>query len=93
MSSKEGQVEAILLMAGFTEVDINNDGYLTVEELRNALKNTELEKFVDLIVLKADADQNGKIDYRGKVFELKATKSRFLVDFSLQNSVKMWFLI
>ena len=42
MSSEEGQVEAILLMAGFTEVDINNDGYLTVEELRNALKNTEL---------------------------------------------------
>ena len=68
MSSEEGQVEAILLMAGFTEVDENNDGYLTVEELRNALKNTELEKFVDLIVLKADADQNGKIDYRGTLF-------------------------
>ena len=67
MSSEEGQVEAILLMAGFTEVDENNDGYLTVEELRNALKNTELEKFVDLIVLKADADQNGKIDYRGRL--------------------------
>ena len=67
MSSEEGQVEAILLMASFTEVDINNDGYLTVEELRNALKNTELEKFVDLIVLKADADQNGKIDYRGRL--------------------------
>ena len=77
MSSEEGQVEAILLMASFTEVDINNDGYLTVEELRNALKNTELEKFVDLIVLKADADQNGKIDYRGKVFEFKRQKVDF----------------
>ena len=65
MASQEGQEEAILLMAGFREADKNNDGYLTVEELRKALENTDLEKYVDLIVLKADADQNGKIDYRG----------------------------
>ena len=58
--------DAILLMAGFREADKNNDGYLTVEELKNALKNTDLEKSVDLMVLKADADHNGKIDYRGK---------------------------
>ena len=68
MASQEGQEEAILLMAGFREADKNNVGYLTVEELRKALENTDLEKYVDLIVLKADADQNGKIDYRGTLF-------------------------
>ena len=55
----------IILMAGFKSADKDNDGFLTREELQDALKSSDLDQWTNMILSKADTDKNGQIDYQG----------------------------
>ena len=57
----------IILMSGFKQADKNNDGFLTREEIRKTLEHTDFQNFADLLVDKADANQDGLIDYQGRI--------------------------
>jgi len=47
----------------FTKFDANNDGYITLPELREALKGKFGEEELEQILRVADADKNGAINY------------------------------
>ena len=56
----------IILMSGFKSADKDNDGLLSREELQSALKTSDLDQWTNMIMMKADADKNGQIDYQGQ---------------------------
>lgn len=47
----------------FSKIDKNNDGYITLNELKNALKNKYDDVALQKIIRSIDSDKNGAINY------------------------------
>lgn len=47
----------------FSSLDINNDGYITLKELKEALKDKFDDATLQQIIRSIDTDKNGAINY------------------------------
>lgn len=59
------------LKTAFKVLDLDQDGYITAEELTHALNHSGghfTEEEIRDIIKKADKNMDGKIDYNGKCF-------------------------
>ena len=57
------------LKTAFKVLDLDQDGYITADELRHALTKTGdhfTDEEINQIIRKADKNSDGKIDYNGK---------------------------
>ena len=48
--------------------DLNNDGYITKEELRKSFEKSEMsDKEINDLIKKADANHDHKVNYKGTI--------------------------
>lgn len=76
------------IMAAFRVFDLDNDGYITRNELRKAMDmigepvtEEQLNEFMKM----ADVDKNGKIDYEGWCYDSVGGHAKFKRLFCFQN--------
>ena len=66
--------EAERLKTAFKVLDLDQDGFITREELSHALSKSG-DRFSDAeineIIERADKNSDGKIDYNGKIFDVE----------------------
>lgn len=67
MATQLNEIEIQELGVSFTKLDVNNDGVIEIEEIKNGLNSLNLDKQASNEVMELfqqmDADGSGKIDY------------------------------
>jgi len=66
--------KGILRYRIFQVLDVNGDGFITVDELRHALTKTGdhfTEAEIADIIRRADRNNDGKIDYNGEFYQFR----------------------
>lgn len=79
-------------METFKKLDLNNDGVLSKEELREGLKKTKLympHEELDKLISQIDSNKNDKIDY-SEFIAMTINKQQALSDDRIKDVFKMF---
>ena len=79
-------VEQRLLKELFQSIDVNGDGTLTLEEIKEALQGREDADYIYQLLVNADTDGSGEIDYQE--FLAATTGSNIFSEEQLGLSIK-----
>uniref|UniRef100_A0A7S1P2V4 EF-hand domain-containing protein n=1 Tax=Vitrella brassicaformis TaxID=1169539 RepID=A0A7S1P2V4_9ALVE len=81
--SHRSSLRGIDLFEAFKAIDADQDGYLTIDELRNALRNYGVavtERDLLALINRLDKSKNGRVSYGDFVSEFGASSSRYALD-------------